>query len=167
MHCHGLYLHLRRRPMGYGPTHVPSHLPGAIGRLYVEEAKELALAPAPVSGSPATEPSGPVAKLDPLDYLQPVLSIGLSPPLDPGGSQWPKYPPSGRLISWLLGSGASWAWRLQPAHHVSDIAIAMLNWQCDSHFISHITHHTPSHITPHTSLFSLLVFVYVVQSMHV
>jgi hypothetical protein len=40
--CRGLYLHLRRRPMGR--THAPPHLPGAI-RLYGEEAKELVLAP--------------------------------------------------------------------------------------------------------------------------
>jgi hypothetical protein len=49
-------------------TDAPPGLPGA-SHLYGEEAKELALAPVP--GSPATEPSGPVTKLDPLDHLQP------------------------------------------------------------------------------------------------
>ena len=34
----------------------------------------------------------------PCDHIGPPgpPPAGLSPPLDPGGSQWPKYPPSGR-----------------------------------------------------------------------
>jgi hypothetical protein len=44
--CRGLYLHLRRRPMGR--THAPPHLPGGTDRLYGGKATELALALVPV-----------------------------------------------------------------------------------------------------------------------
>ena len=50
------------------------------------------------SGSPATEPSGPVTKLDPPDHLQPVL--GLHWTQEANGGQ--NIRPLGGLISWLL-----------------------------------------------------------------
>ena len=50
------------------------------------------------SGSPATEPSGPVTKLDPLDPLQPVLG----PPWTQEANGGQNIRPLGGLISWLL-----------------------------------------------------------------
>jgi hypothetical protein len=93
-----MYLHLRPRRMGR--TDAPPYLPGA-SHLYGEEAKELALWRR--SGSPATEPSGPVTKLDPLDHLQ----LALGPPWTQGAHNGQNVRPLGGLISWLLSVSES------------------------------------------------------------
>ena len=90
--CRGLYLRLRRRPMGR--TDAPPYLPGA-SHLYGGGQRSWRWRR---SGSPATEPSGPVTKLDPPDHLQPVL--GLDWTQEANGGQ--NIRPLGGLISWLL-----------------------------------------------------------------
>ena len=76
-----------------GRTDAPPYLPGA-SHLYGREAKELALAPV----GPATEPSGPVTKLYPLDHLQPIPAAHWTH----GGLGGVKFRPLASLFAQLL-----------------------------------------------------------------
>jgi hypothetical protein len=83
--CHGLYLHLRRRPVGR--TDAPPYLPGA-SRLYGEEAKELELAPVGLARHRTKWPCDQVGPPGP-------PPAHLSCPLDPWGAGWGEISPPG------------------------------------------------------------------------
>jgi hypothetical protein len=71
------------------PIYAQPHLLAGASQVYAEETEE----PAPVPVGLARHQTK-----WPCDHIGPPgpPPAGLSPPLDPGGSQWPKYPPSGR-----------------------------------------------------------------------
>jgi hypothetical protein len=90
-HYRTLHLELRRGPMSRGNAR-PQPPVGSRGYYYgpgTEEGQRSQ--PRCRSGSPATEPSGPGAKLDPPDHTQPNPAPHSS--LDPGGERRPIPPP--------------------------------------------------------------------------
>jgi hypothetical protein len=91
--CWGMYLHLRPRPMSREPA--PPHCRQAPAACTGERQRGQ---PGRRSGSPATEPSGPVTKLVPLDRLQPTPAAHWTY----GGLGGVKFPPLASLYAQLL-----------------------------------------------------------------
>jgi hypothetical protein len=107
-HYRILYLELRRRPTSREPARPQPRPPASAGT-----GEEQRSQPGCRSGSPATEPSGPVTKTK--------LDVGLpgphpahpSSPIDPGDERRPIPPPLAPLIAQLIGGPTRyrvWLW---------------------------------------------------------
>jgi hypothetical protein len=100
-HYRTLHLELQPRPMSR--EHARPQSPAG-SRRYGEGAKGQRSQPRCQWGSPATEPSGPGAKLDPPDHAHPRLA----PPWRPRAQRVPdgvKFRPLASLIAQLLAAG--------------------------------------------------------------